>query len=180
MKVKQIYEKYVHLKTEQEYFAKWTQKEKDAVPELVKQRIYNKYSVKAQMLQRDSFSCQNTMCKSPHSMLTMHHVKWQKNGGVDKVRNVVTLCKACHFGFHKARIPIMYCGDGHLPPHISGMTFMLDAPEPKRDWRKLRAEMKELRTRLKQQGFHAVVSWQDVYILMHWLFDMDDENIDDD
>jgi hypothetical protein len=178
--VKQIYEKYVHLKTEDEYFVKWTSKELDAVPETVKHRIYNKYVVKGTMLQRDSFSCQNSLCKSPNSLLTMHHVKWQKNGGEDKVRNAVTLCKSCHFGFHKARFPITYNADGHLPAHISGKTFSLTIPEPKRDWRKLRVEMKELRSRLKQEGFHAVIAWQDIYILMHWLFDMDDENIDDD
>ena len=173
------YDKYVNILNKEDYFKKWSEEDKGKVPENIREKLYNKYLVKAQMLNRDEFTCQNTECKYPHSRLTMHHVKWQKNGGQDKLKNAVTLCRACHANFHKARASITFANDA-LPAHINGHTFKLESPEPRKDWKKLKSEMKELRTRLKQSGMKAIISWEDVYILMRWLFDMDAEDVDDD
>ena len=175
----QQYEKYKIVLSKEEYFKTWTKEDLKKVPENIRDRLYNKYAVKAQMLQRDSFTCQNVECEYPNSRLTMHHVKWKKNGGEDKLKNAVTLCRACHANFHKARAAVTFANDA-LPAHINGHTFKLESPEPRKDWKKLKSEMAGLRSRLKHEGMRAVISWEDVYILMRWLFDVDDENMDDD
>ena len=51
----------------------------------MKREMYKKYLVKCEVFKRDNFRCRNIVCKYPESQLTLHHVKWKKNGGDDKV-----------------------------------------------------------------------------------------------
>jgi hypothetical protein len=175
-----MYDKYKQLLDMDAYFSTWERENVEQISDELKQALYNKYRVKCAIFQRDSFTCQNIDCRSPQSRLTMHHVKWKKNGGEDKARNGVTLCRSCHAAYHQAKRAIIMADAPHLPPHIRGQTFKLVVAEPKKDWKALRAEMKALRSRLKQNGFRAVISWKDVYILMQWLFGYDEDGEDDD
>ena len=161
------YDKYVNILNKEDYFKKWSEEDKGKVPENIREKLYNKYLVKAQMLNRDEFTCQNTECKYPHSRLTMHHVKWQKNGGEHKARNSVTLCRACHMRYHKGKGELIFADSEHLPAHIRGHTFKI-TKEDKIDWKKVRGEMRLLRKNLKQYcGLQ--ISWSQVAILMKFL-----------
>jgi hypothetical protein len=174
------YKKYETVLDQDTYYKSWDEENVKQLTDDMLATIYNKYKVKCKIFQRDSFLCQNVACRTPGSKLTMHHVKWRKNGGEDKVRNGVTLCRTCHDGYHRAKHSFILANADHVPPHLRGQTFMLSAPDPKKDWKKLRAEMKVLRNRLKQDGFKAVVSWEQVHILMCWLFGTSAEDMDND
>lgn len=144
------YELYRKIKTKEDYFGTWTEDSLRTLNNDLAEAIYQKYIVKCKVFQRDNFSCQNTLCKFPNSPLTYHHIKWKKNGGDDKVRNGVTLCRTCHMGFHKAKREIVFGTEEYLPPHIRGHTFKLEIEE-KLDWKKIRFEMRKLRKNLKHK-----------------------------
>lgn len=171
------YEVYKRIKGIEEYFRSWDQVNVAALTEVLKQDIYQKYVVKCKVFQRDQFRCQNTVCRYPDAMLTMHHVRWKKNGGYDKVRNGVTLCRTCHAGYHKARLSLVFADDSQLPSNIRGHTFQLSKADIKVNWKKIRIEMKSFRKRLKQSGVRPVFSWAQVAVMMNWLlgYSVDDE-----
>lgn len=164
------YAVYRQVKQIDEYFKTWDLENVKQLSESLKLEIYAKYAVKCKVFQRDGFACQNSTCKSPQSELTMHHIKWKKNNGEDKVRNGVTLCRTCHAGFHKAKYPLIFADAEHLPSHIAGHTFKLELPEPQMDWKKLKFEMKTLRKELKMSGFKPYITWEQVGQLFAWLF----------
>ena len=149
------------------YFEQWTDKNYQDLTKELRNRIYQKYLVKCQVFNRDNFECQNLLCKKTDSPLTFHHVKWQKNGGEDKTRNGISLCKSCHNRYHKAKGAISFANNKLLPPHIRGHTFKLDKPD-KFDWKKNKSDMKKLRKSLKQHCGY-VLSLDQVKILMPFL-----------
>lgn len=161
------YELYRKIKSKKDYFSTWTEDSLKTVTEALAEAIYQKYIVKCKVFQRDNFVCQNSKCKNPQGQLTYHHIKWKKNGGDDKVKNGVTLCKPCHMGYHKGKREIKFFYSKNLPAHIRGHTFKLEKEE-KVDWKVIRNEMKLLRKNLKHE--HGIVlsalQWQ---VLMKFL-----------
>jgi RRXRR protein/HNH endonuclease len=53
---------------------------------------------------RDNYKCQICKGKSKDKILQTHHIIQRKNGGTDKVDNLVTVCKTCHNKFHSGEI----------------------------------------------------------------------------
>ena len=190
------YEKYKHIKTKEEFYKEWEHDKlaelTDKLREYIYTNAYNKYVVKCQILQRDKFTCQNTdgedgrciICKNApfYPALTWHHIKAQRNKGEHKVRNGVTLCKGSHQRYEKAKGRLVFSKDSiNLPPHIRGHTFKLDVPKAI-NWKRIRIQMKALRKELKSQGLKPLLNWEEIAILMRWLFipyyefDEDDED----
>ena len=151
----------------EEFFKEWDSENYNALTSSIKIRIHSKYLVKCEVLQRDNFTCQNKHCECPGSPLTMHHVKWQKNGGKDSVRNCVTLCRTCHKGFHRGKYNITMKDNPELPAHIRGHTFTYELKH-EIDWKLIRAEMKALRKTLKDKH-NFKITWEQLNILMEFL-----------
>lgn len=160
-----MYEKFRTILTYDEYFSTW---EKDTLKELtpeLMQSIYDKYVIKCKVFQRDKFRCTNNSCVVENE-LTLHHVKYQRNGGKDSERNCVTLCKSCHKNFHRGKITITY--NGLVPPHIAGHTFKEERPY-RINWKQIKSEMAILRKNLKE--YHGItISGEEAMILLKWLF----------
>ena len=175
-----MYEIYREVKTREKYYETWDKDNVAKITEDLLEEIYQKYVVKCRVLQRDGFKCQNLKCSTPQSTLTLHHVKWRKNGGEDKVRNGVTLCRTCHASFHKAKNPLIFPEAEYLPPHIRGHTFKLELPDKGIDWKQLKFEMKGLRKKLKHQGFKPMISWERASLLLQWLFSYTEDSEYDD
>ena len=173
------YESYKAKKTKEHFYSNWTAENLDGLTEDMKEYIYQKYLVKFEVFNRDGFKCQNVDCKNGLH-LTMHHVKHKKNGGQDKARNCVTLCNACHQGFHKKKYPITYPEADYLPNHIRGHTFRLHK-EDKVDYKAIRAELKDVRRELKFKLDEAIkkmpigkrvwynLTMKEILILFKWL-----------
>lgn len=161
------YEIYKTIKDKDDYFATWDTTQVESLNDELKNEIYNKYLVKASMLQRDSFVCQNTGCRTFSSDLTMHHVKFKKNGGMDSVRNVVTLCHDCHSNFHRHRGDIILNDGAHLPSHMRGMTFRMHRNNDI-NWIEIRRETKKIR-KANRDVWGTRISWETVALLMRIL-----------
>lgn len=65
--------------------------------------------VRAEVLQRDNFSCTNPVCKwsyeiknpaDPRQYLELHHVIPHIEGGLNSATNLITLCNVCHDRVH--------------------------------------------------------------------------------
>ena len=163
----EIYRKKINM---DQYFKAWSDENMKGLTKSLKKQIYDKYLFKCKVFNRDNFKCQNIQCQWPESPLTLHHVKFQKNGGMNKERNGVTLCNACHQGFHKAKRAIIFPDEDYLPVHIKGHTFKLSKPD-KVNWKKIRAEMKQIRKNLKDQGItFKIKDWEHIELLMRWLY----------
>lgn len=170
------YEIYKKVLSQEDYFNNWDSDSFKKLPQDLHAQIYDKYVVKCTVFNRDNFKCQNEKCTTPLSELTMHHVKWQKNGGVNKSRNCVTLCKTCHKAFHRAKKSITFYDDEKLPTHIRGHTFAVNVLN-EIDWKKIKKEMKILRKNLKT-NHGLVLSGEQIMFLMKWLeyvVSLDDE-----
>jgi len=160
------YKFYKEKLSEREFFKKWDSENYDQITESLKKTIYDKYLMKCEVFQRDNFKCQNLNCSDGQS-LTMHHIKWQKNGGKNLARNGITLCQTCHNGYHKAKIDLKFSTSLKLPSHFRGHTFKLIKPDVI-DWKKVRSEMKIFRKTLKEHC-NIKLSWEQIAILMRWL-----------
>lgn len=159
------YEIYKNIRTKDEFFDTWDSEQYDNLTESLKGTIYNKYKIKCKVFQRDGFICRNLECNTPESLLTMHHVKWQKDGGTDKVVNGLTLCKSCHKGYHRAKKRIV----------LVGRVLKLKKPNMI-DWKKIKSQMRKLRKSLKSE--RVFLSLKEIAILMKFLeisFDGDDD-----
>jgi hypothetical protein len=128
----EIYRKIVSL---EEYFSRWDEDKLKSLDEdhsisgNGREYVYSRYVVKAEVLQRAGFKCQNTTCKTPEDSLTWHHIKFQKNNGKDSTRNSVCLCKSCHDGYHQAKLELLFPNNKTVPSHVSGHRFKLDKPD---------------------------------------------------
>jgi hypothetical protein len=168
------------------YFQTWDSDNYSKLNEELKKEIYNKYLMKCEVFNRDKFKCQNMLCKSSvaDDNLTVHHIKWQKNGGKDTARNGVTLCKNCHHNYHRAKAAVQFADIDTLPPHIKGHTFKLEIPDRGINWKKVKKEMKILRKNLKSEcGLHLTEN--QLQILMKWLeitigYNSDNNSIEND
>jgi len=160
------YEVYKNDYNLEEYFATWSKENLATLDNELKEQIYSRHVVKRTVFRRDNFKCQNIDCKFPDSELTLHHIKFKKNGGYDKVRNCVTLCRTCHMGYHKAK-RILTFNNPNLPPHIHGQTFQL-FKEEKLDWKQIKAEMSMLRKSMKSD-YGIILSGAQIRLLIKWL-----------
>ena len=126
---------------------------------------YNKYVVKCKVFQRDDFTCQHSNCKSEKE-LTMHHVKLQKNGGKNTVRNCVTLCDKCHKAYHESKLILVFDNPA-LPSHIHGHMFKVSENDSV-NWKKLKKELKKFRRGLRGEcNYH--LSEETLIILFEYL-----------
>jgi len=171
------YEIFRKKLSKEEYFQSWDSDNYNNLTEALRERIYEKYLIKAEVFQRDEFACANIECEFPDSPLTLHHVKFQKNGGKDSERNCVTLCKTCHQGYHRGKRSFTLADKKELPSHMRGHTFKVSVDESV-DWKKVKAEMKKLRKTLISERVY--LSMEDLALLMKF-FDMviDSESDDD-
>jgi len=159
MKETNNYESYRKTMTKTEYFTKFREDDVQKISDELKEELYDKYLVKVEVFNRDSFKCQNFTCKAPSSPLTMHHIKWQKNGGKDSARNCVILCQSCHKNYHRGKFMIKFSDLAtHLPPHIRGHTFRLEHPD-EINWKQMRSEMKKIRKQLKYSNSVTKINW---------------------
>lgn len=163
-----MYEIYKKVKSREEFYDEWEDEKLSQLSQELKDHIYNKYLVKCEVFQRDGFKCQNVDCKTPDSELTMHHIKFQKNGGTNKANNCVTLCKSCHKYFHRGKGPITFPDVEYLPKKIAGHTFRISESD-EIDWKKVCAKMKQLRKSLKHECGVTVSKYR-MALLMRWLF----------
>jgi len=171
IKMTHNYKTFKNIKTYQEFFNTWDNNQLKAIDKKTKERAYNKYVLKCQTLQRDKFSCQNLDCKTPESLLTIHHIKLRKNGGEDKLRNLITICKICHKSFHSAKGTLRFKNSKILPSHIAGHTFKIQKSENNIDWKKIKIETKKIRKNHKIViGYYAKIKdWSLVKALMKFL-----------
>jgi hypothetical protein len=146
-KEKNNYETYKTILTKEKYFQFFKECDVSQITDELKEQLYQKYLVKCEVLNRDTFKCQNVLCKAPNSPLTIHHVKWKKNGGDDTVRNCVTICQSCHKNYHRGKYILKFNND-KLPKHINGHIFQLTKNEEV-NWKQLKNDMKQIRKQLK-------------------------------
>lgn len=176
-KLKMTYQIFRKIVSKEEYFASWDSDNYNKLTEALKDRIYNKYCIKAEVFQRDKFKCANIECLYPDSPLTLHHVKFQKNGGKDSGRNCVTLCKTCHQGYHRGKRSFTLSDTDVMPSHMRGHTFKLSVDESI-NWKKVKAEMKKLRKTLISERVY--LSMEDLALLMKFFDMVVDYESDDD
>jgi hypothetical protein len=160
------YERYKIIVTKDEFFGTWTPEQLSSLDDRLKDYIYNKYFLKCVVFQRDEFKCLNQNCQHPTSPLTIHHIKFQKNGGEDKPKNCVTICKSCHNSFNKGSAGLTFWG----------MTYKLHCSTEVK-WKEVRKQTKLIRK--QNQEYHGYkISWDMLCVLMNWL--RSQENVTED
>ena len=110
--------------SKEEYFDSWNQEDLTNISEEHKDIIYNRHKLRKTVFKRDNEKCQIEGCEFGKSDITMHHIKHVRNGGEDKPRNCVTLCKPHHKRFNTGKA-IKFANNDNLPNHIRGCTFQL-------------------------------------------------------
>ena len=172
--IKMAYEIYKKQINKEEYFKDWADENLKNLSEELKNAIYNKYLVKKEVFERDSFRCQNLNCKTPEASLTMHHVKFQKNGGRHTEKNCITICEMCHKAFHRARAPLVFGDFEYLPKKMRGKTYFVDKKD-EINWKKVKKEMRRFRKSLKNEC-GVRISWDQLLTLLKFLdFDFEDD-----
>ena len=155
--MKDNYDRYRVIKSQEEYYDSWSAENMENLTPQLKADIYAKYVVKALVFQRDGFKCKNEGCKTSESKLTLHHIKFKKNNGQDKVKNGATVCKLCHQGFHRGKNVLTF----------DGATYKLHKTS-KVDWKTIRSNTKTIRK--ENREFHGItISWDLLRILMRFL-----------
>lgn len=174
---KMSYEIYKKKLSVEEYFSIWDDERFKLLTKELAKDIYTKYLVKCDVFQRDNFQCQSINCTNPSEKLTMHHVKFQKNGGENKVKNCVTLCLDCHKRFHSGKYDLTLKNSLSLPSHMRGKTFKLDKGN-EINWKAVKKQMKQFRKKLHNES-GLKISWEQVAFLMKWLEIVYDEDLND-
>lgn len=151
-----------------DYFGNWEDDKLVGLTEDLKERIYQRYLVKCTVFSRDQFKCQNLNCSSKHSPITLHHIKWQKNGGEDSERNCVTLCDTCHKGFHAATMELRFSKSKGLPKKIRGQTIKLTKSD-EIDWKELKKKMRRFRKSVIPTL--QSIDEEDLYLVLQMFFD---------
>ena len=166
------YEKYKKILAKEEFYNNWETDQLVKITNDIRTQIYDNYVAKAEVLQRDNFTCQNEKCNVCHNQkeyakLTVHHIKARRNKGSETKRNKVTVCNGSHQRYERAKGELKFNKDvANLPPHIRGHTFRLKRPD-NINWKKIKAEMRILRKGLK--GIDNKIKWEDIEILLKWL-----------
>lgn len=63
------------------------------------------WNVREYVLWRDGHTCQCCKGKKKDPILNVHHIESRKTGG-DAPNNLITLCKACHDGYHEGAVKL--------------------------------------------------------------------------
>lgn len=63
------------------------------------------WNVREYVLFRDGHTCQCCKGKSKDKILNVHHIESRKTGG-DAPNNLITLCEACHKGYHAGTVKL--------------------------------------------------------------------------
>ncbi|NCI20703.1 Paclitaxel/taxanoid biosynthesis susceptibility protein TS1 [Clostridium botulinum] len=63
---------------------------------------YGFYAVRYAVFARDNYTCQ--ICKKKGGILHTHHITQRKDGGSDRIENLVTVHEECHEKFHRGDI----------------------------------------------------------------------------
>ncbi len=155
------YERYKIVLSNEEFYKTWAKEDLSNLTPELSDKIYKRYVVKCAVFQRDDFRCQNEECKycknEQYEKLTIHHIKFQRNGGADKARNCITICASAHKHFHRKKDSLTF----------NGMTYM-EHKESEIDWKAIKAEGKKIRKgNLQEHGIH--ISWQMMAMLMRFL-----------
>jgi hypothetical protein len=152
-----MYDKYRIVETEEEYYKKWKNDVNELTPEL-KEKIYKKYVVKSLVFQRAKFKCENKDCSTPTSKLTLHHIKFEKNGGKTSIKNCACVCKACHGKYHRGLIPLI----------LDNATYKLHKSPGDVNWKVIRKEMKNMR-KSNREYWNVRLDWKMIELLMKFL-----------
>jgi len=160
------YEIFKKKLNKEQFFNLLENRQTVALAEDIKKERYEKYLLKREVFSRDNYVCQNENCKSKKPELTIHHVKWQKNGGKNSARNCVTVCADCHEDYHAARGSLTFGEGMYLPNHIRNHIYQLDKSD-KINWKVIRKEMKTLRKTLKSERVY--ISMRQIALLLEWL-----------
>ena len=161
------YEIYKNIVSKEAYFKSWDQSKLDTLNADIEDAVYHRYTVKAKVMQRAGFRCQNTECTTPKASLTWHHIKFQKNEGRDSERNTVILCKTCHDKYHQAKLTVKYPKKG-VPSHVAGHSFRLEAPD-KVNAKILRKKMRAFRRSIRGT-YNLEVTDEEFMWLFRYLF----------
>jgi len=153
--------------SKEEFFGKWTRDDFASASDADKEKGYNDYVVKSIVFQRDGFKCQNVNCEHPHSGLTLHHIKHQRNGGKTTVRNCITICLRCHELFNKKAIGLTFADRPELPAHVRNRTFKINK-DNSINWKQVRAEGKKIRKQNKEHHGYRI-SWEMMLKLIRFL-----------
>lgn len=153
-----MYEKYKVIRSKEEFFAEWIGSSLSGISESIKDQIYKKYVCKCVVFQRDNFKCQNELCKAPTSHITMHHIKFQKNGGEDKPKNCITICKSCQSGFHRGKAQLKFWG----------MIYQIDGKTETMNYKAIIMKGKEIRKANKHLHGYKI-SYELLMLLLRWL-----------
>jgi hypothetical protein len=63
-------------------------------------------NVRAYVLHRDNYLCQNCKDKSKNIKLNVHHIVARSQAGTDRPDNLITLCEKCHKLYHQGKIKL--------------------------------------------------------------------------
>lgn len=163
------YELYRNIKSLEQYFNGWTKDSSEILTDELKQAIYKRYVIKAFVFQRDNFKCKNEGCKTPGDPLTLHHIKFQKNGGKDSVKNCAAICYTCHQYFNKGRIGLTF----------DGATYKMHKSNDI-DWKVIKKQNRVLRKKVMQELESIKISVELFEQLMRFLMiNFDDMEEDD-
>jgi 5-methylcytosine-specific restriction endonuclease McrA len=149
------YERYKTVISKEEFYRGWTSKNTEYMSETLKEYVYQQYVLKCLVFQRDGFKCINLNCKTPTDALTMHHIKFTKNGGKDTPRNCATICKPCHQGFHKGKMDLTFWN----------ATYKLHQ-EDKLNWKAVKSKQRKFRKELKMSGDWSVNISPELFMLL--------------
>ena len=172
-----MYNKYKANLSKESFFKNWTLEQVSLMSEEQKNYAYDKYLLKVKVFNRDSFTCQNENCKycnnvKEFSKLTVHHIKHKRNGGEDKERNCVLICKSSHNNFNKKKDCLVFGDKLNLPPHIRGHTFKLHIDE-EINWKEVKKEVAELKRKIKLtvkgKGQWFKITAEQILLLMKFL-----------
>jgi len=164
------YEKFKTIVDEVTYFKDYDQKNLNQITPEIRKSIYQRYLTKCAVFQRDNFTCQNKLCKTPESTITMHHIRFQKNGGKDNLKNCITTCNTCHKGFHRGKNALQF----------NSMLYQVDHAVRKIiNWKAIKKENKKLRKQYKEEHGYRI-SWEMLckllnFLELEWELDEDDE-----
>ena len=148
------------IKTFEEYFNEWdieNLKKIDCSKDISREEIYNTYIIRKKVFERDSYKCQNELCETPDSKITLHHIKHLRNNGKTSMKNCITICGACHQGFNRYKKDLTFRGMTYRLHKIQEVNMKLLVQTGK----KIRKENKE---------FHGYkFSWEWLCILITFL-----------
>lgn len=185
---------YIHevykgeIKSSEEYFATWDQEQVRNISQNDLDTIYQKHICKHIVFNRDNFKCQNTLCQTPDSPLTLHRVTWGKNGGEYIPKNGLTLCNSCHKAYNRCKRDVITANRQELPKHMRNKTFHRDKPAPKITNKEFLAQKKALRREIKfriramypdNKNLYSI-TWKRIIALFTWLFEKDPYDFGDD